>query len=112
MKDKEIYNTKQKGVFKFVAYPEGNIFVGVCLTLNIIEEGKNPQKLLESLKNAAFDHLEVVRKENLSDDLLNRHAPKKYWDQYYTVYFLNNVKKILLKGSLSQIPVKQDLIYV
>ena len=103
MNNVEVWNTKEKGVFKFVIYPEGRRFIGVCLTLNIIEESKNPHQLLENLKEAAFGHLEVVRKENLDDALLNRHAPKEYWEKYYSVSknrtdkLLKEVGKILKK---------------
>ena len=30
-------NTKDKGLYEFFVYPEGGKFVGVCLTLDIIE---------------------------------------------------------------------------
>jgi predicted RNase H-like HicB family nuclease len=76
-------NTKEKGLVEFLVYPEGDTFVGVCLTFDIIEEGKNPALLMESIKEAAQLHLEVVLKENMSDDLLNRYAPEEYWDKYF-----------------------------
>jgi len=77
-----IRNTKEKGIIRFVIFPQKKLFVGVCLDFNIIEEGEDPKKVIESLEEAAIGHIEVVIKENLSDELLNRHAPKKYWDKY------------------------------
>jgi len=106
----KVRNTKERGVFEFIVYPQGKRFIGVCLTLNIIEEGKDPRELLKSLEEAAFGHLEVVRKENLSDKLLNRPAPKKYWDKYFTARLLTEVRKILQKPRIS-FPIKQELVY-
>lgn len=77
-----MWNTKEKGLIHFVIFPQKRQFIGVCLDFNIIEEGENPQKLIESLEETASGHIEVVIGENLSDELLNRRAPKKYWDKY------------------------------
>ena len=68
---------------EFLVYKEDKSYVGVCLTFDIVEEGDNPTELMSSIIEAAQGHLEVVRKLNLPDDLLNRHAPKGYWDRYY-----------------------------
>ena len=78
-------NTKDKGTMEFLVYKEGKTFVGVCLTFDIVEEGSNPEKLMESIQEAAQGHLKAVRANNMSDDLLNRYAPKEYWDIYYKV---------------------------
>ncbi len=85
MKIQRPKNTKEKGTIEFLVYKEGKTFVGVCLTFDIVEEGNNPEKLMESIQEAAQGHLEVVRGENMPDDLLNRYAPKEYWDIYYKV---------------------------
>ena len=78
-------NTKEKGTIEFLVYKEGKTFVGVCLTFDIVEEGNDPEKLMESIQKAAQGHLEAVQKKNMPDDLLNRYAPKEYWDIYYKV---------------------------
>ena len=72
-------NTKEKGTFYFLVTKEGNDFIGVCLNLNIIEYGKNPSALMQSIGEAASSILESVRKKNLSDKNLNVFAPQKYW---------------------------------
>lgn len=74
-------NTKEKGLFRFVVFQEKNDYVGVCLDLDIVEYGNNPEKLMESIKEAAFSYLGAVRSENLPDKYLNRFAPKKYWNK-------------------------------
>lgn len=80
---RRIINTKKKGIMEFLYYKEGNKFVGVCLTFNIIEEGDDFIVLKQSLEEASKLHLKVVCKKNLSDDLLNRSAPEKYWKMYF-----------------------------
>jgi len=71
---------------EFLAYQEkGENAVGVCLTFNIIEEGENLEKVMNGVVEAANLHLRAVQKEDLSDDLLNRYAPEKYWDKYLAV---------------------------
>jgi len=77
------YNTKESGVIEYLVYKEGNSYVGVCLTFDIIEEGDDPNKLMLSIQEAAELHLKVVRDKNMSDELLNRHTEEKYW----TIYF-------------------------
>jgi len=78
-----VKNTKRAGVLEFLVYRHKSGYIGVCLTLNIVEEGKNAQKLMESLKEAARGHVMLVIKRKLNDDLLNRPAPDKYWEIYW-----------------------------
>ena len=81
MKQK-LQNTKEKGLFRFVIFREkDNDYCAVCLDLNIIEYGKDPEKLRKSILEAAFSYLEAVRKEKLSDVFLNKLAPKKFWEK-------------------------------
>ena len=74
-------NTKTQGLYEFFVYPEQGKFVGVCLTLDIVEEGESLQTVFNSLIKAAHGHIEMVTKDNLSDNLLNRPAPKLYWEK-------------------------------
>ena len=76
-------NTKEKGTIECLVYKEGNAFVGVCLTFDIVEEGDNPTELMRSIKEAAELHLETVIRNNLTDELLNRYAPEEYWKKYF-----------------------------
>ncbi len=76
-------NTKKRGIYELFVYPEKKgHYVGVCLTLNIVEEGPDPEDLIDSLAEAARGHVLAVIKEGLNDDLLNRPAPQEYWDKY------------------------------
>lgn len=85
MKIKRFWNTKKRGVMEFLIYKEGNKYVGVCLTFDIIEEGKDVRKLKKSLIELADLHLKAVVKKGLPDELLNRYAPDEYWDKYFKI---------------------------
>ncbi len=76
-------NTKEAGTVEFLVYKEGPSYVGVCLTFDIVEENSNPIALMRSIKEAAGLHIETVRKNKLSDTLLNRYAPTEYWEKYF-----------------------------
>lgn len=78
---KAIYNTKKKGAFHFIVYKEGQDYIAVCLNLNLIEYGKSAEEVKTSIEEAAFTHLETVRKEKLPDEYLNIPAPVKYWEK-------------------------------
>ncbi|MBI2475900.1 MAG: hypothetical protein HYV67_01510 [Candidatus Taylorbacteria bacterium] len=77
------HNTKQRGLIEYLVYKEGNLYVGVCLTFDIVEEGNDPDKLMLSIQEAAKLHLKVVRDRKMSDELLNRHTEEKYWKIYF-----------------------------
>jgi len=81
---KYTYNTKEKGVFYFLILKDkdNDDFIAVCLNLDIVEYGKNPETLKESITEAAFSYLEAVRAKNLSDDNLNKFAPDKYLNSF------------------------------
>ena len=73
-------NTKNKGSLEFYVYKEkSGDYCAICLTLNLIEWGKDPKKLMNSINEAAISHIVGVIKKGLSDELLNRPAPDKYW---------------------------------
>ena len=78
-------NTKNKGIMEFLVYKEGDGYVAVCLTFDIVEEGSDPVALMASIKEAAELHLETVINQNLSEKLLNRYAPEEYWQKYFDV---------------------------
>lgn len=92
-------NTKKGGVVEFFVYPEKDKYVGVCLTFDIVEEGKDPSELMESLKEAAILHIKVVTKKDLSDELLNRYAPAEYWSKYFD--YLEMLSKHELKKKIA-----------
>ena len=76
-------NTKKQGKFIIFVYQEKpNRYIGVCLEFDLIEEGKNPQQVMSQIKEASIGYLKTVINNKLSDDLLNKKAPEKYWKKY------------------------------
>lgn len=85
---------------EFFYYKKGDKYIGVCLTFDIVEEGENLIELKKSLEEGAILHLRVVCKKNLSDDLLNRHAPIKYWERYFNR--LDAIKEKMVEDKVKQ----------
>jgi len=83
MKIKRPLNTKEEGMVEILVYKEKDVFVGVCLTFDILEEGIDTLSVLKSIKEATQLHLDTVIKNRMSDDLLNRYAPDEYWKKYF-----------------------------
>lgn len=102
-------NTKNKGLIEFFIYKEKDIFVGVCLTFDIIEEGKDPKKLMDSLHEAALLHIKTVINKNLSEDLLNRYAPTIYWKKYFD--HLDELGKAKLQKQKLENTIQQSCVY-
>lgn len=73
------------GEVQFFIYRDKNDeqYTAVCLTFDIIEKGNNLEILKKSIEEAAKLHIETVVENNLSDKLLNRSAPKRYWKKLY-----------------------------
>lgn len=78
----QTWNTKERGTLLFLVYGKEKHYIGVCLTLDIVEEGDDPQKLMDSIVESAMGHVRLVQEKNLDDALLNRPAPQEYWDIY------------------------------
>ena len=97
---KTIYKGKKKGAFCFIVYKEGQDYIAVCLNLNLIEYGKSAEKVKASIEEAAFAHLETVRKEKLPDQYLNIPAPEKYWNKLNEAQ-LTQPKNVMRKKEIS-----------
>ena len=97
-------NTKKKGRFIIFIYPKTpKYFIGVNLTFDLVVEGSNLGKVLEGIKKASLDYIEVICKEKLDDDLLNRRAPEKYWSR-----FKKHLRKVLKESGRKDRIVKWD----
>ena len=68
--------------FRNIAYREKDgSFTGVNLDLDIVEEGHvSLQEAILSINDATTSHLEVAGKVGFPKELINRPAPKEYWD--------------------------------
>jgi len=86
-------NTINKGQITLLIFKrlKDKIFTGVCLDFGIVLEGKNVEDLKHQLMEASIGYLETVRKDKLSEELLNNQAEKKYFDLYKK--FLKEEKK-------------------
>ena len=87
-------NTKDKGIVEFVMFEEHGRYVAACLTFDIVLEGDDATTLKEQIIAAARLHLDTVEKLNLPETLLNRPAPKEYWDKRGQLLDLDNRKAL------------------
>jgi hypothetical protein len=77
-----VKNTKEKGRFQIFSYfdKKEKTYVAVCLEFNIVLTGNNPAALANEVMFMSLTHIESVKDLDFPVDLLNRPAPKKYWD--------------------------------
>lgn len=71
----------QKFSFRCIAYQEKEgSFTGVCLDLDIVEEGHvTLQEAMLSINDAIISHMDVAAKDGFPKELILRPAPKEYW---------------------------------
>jgi len=69
--------------FRCIAYQEKDgSFTGVCLDLDIVEEGHvSLQEAILSINDAIDSHVQAAAKSGFPKELMNRPAPKEYWDK-------------------------------
>jgi len=79
---KKTKNTKQYGLARVFIFPSAGKFTAVCLDLDLVEEADTKSEALAQIKEAVSGYLANAAKNNLDNDVLNRPAPKKYWDLY------------------------------
>lgn len=90
---KTIWNTKQKGELTFLMFREDSDYVAVCLNFDLVEYGKDPKKLWESIQEAALSYLEATKKRGASDEYLNVGTDKKYLDMLKDVEYVAELNK-------------------
>lgn len=76
-------NSKQLGLATVFIYPSKDRYIGVCLELDLVDEDKNRELLVERMKQRVDSYVCYIHKKNHEDGLLNRPAPKKYWTKFY-----------------------------
>lgn len=81
--------------------PNEKVFTGVALEFDLVIKGKTPEKVEECLMDTIENYLRNVVDNELSEELLNQPADKKYWEKYkealkveekYTEIVLQNKK--------------------
>ena len=85
LKKMRVWNTKKEGRLEFLIYLENGRYIGVCLTLDIVEESDDPRKLQKSIQEAAIGHVLLVIHKKLDNELLNRPAPEEYWEKDFEI---------------------------
>jgi len=75
--DKKTYS------FRSIAYQEEDqTFTGVCLDLDIVEEGHATLEEAQlSINDAIESHFRAAEKLGFPKELINRPAPSEYWDK-------------------------------
>ncbi len=76
-------NSKQLGSATVFIYPSKDRYIGVCLELDLVDEGKDRDELVERMKKRVDSYISYIHKKDHDDALLNRPAPKKYWNKFY-----------------------------
>jgi len=69
--------------FRCIAYQEKDgSFTGVCLDLDIVEEGHvTLQEAILSINDAIASHMRATAKLGFPKELVSRPAPKEYWNK-------------------------------
>lgn len=67
--------------FRCIAYQEDDgSFTGVCLDLDLVEEGHTTlQEAILSINDAIVSHIQTSAKLGFPKELILRPAPKEYW---------------------------------
>ena len=110
-------NTKQSGVARVIIFPVKGKYKAVCLDFDIIKEAKTRQEVEAQIKESIEGYIINIFKNNLDTKLLNRNAPKKYWDMYYkyekfvlaSSQIKNNIPLNLKESSFFAIPISELL---
>ena len=106
-------NTKKQGFLRFIIYkrPKDKLYTGVCLDLDIVEQSENMERLKKSLVEAAFGYVEAVCEKDLSEQLLNHPAPKKYWKILVELEaYLHSIHQV--ESAKEQIPAIDSQVFV
>ncbi len=75
-------NTYKSGSVTFLLIPEKNKYLGVCLEFDLVVQADTLKEAKEQIEDyAELWHINAV-KHKLPEELLNKPAPKKYWDIY------------------------------
>ncbi len=73
-------NTYTSGTVTFLILQERDKFIGICMEFDLEVEGKTAKEAKEKLDDLTHAWLENVVENKLSEELLNKSAPKPYWD--------------------------------
>lgn len=78
-------NTYNSGTVSYLFLKEKGKFVAVCLEFDLETEGKTFKETQEKIEDLTQGWWANVVENKLSEELLNKSAPKKYWKLYETI---------------------------
>lgn len=73
-------NTLNSGSVRYIIFKEDNVWYGVALEFNIVEEGDNPEEVMALLFQAIRGYVETARKLKMRPNPLNQIPDKEYQD--------------------------------
>lgn len=79
---KVFHNTKSEGVATVFLYRKDSKFIGVCLELDIVDDGSDFDELRQRMRQNVESYIRYVCSKDADESLLNRPAPKEYWDMF------------------------------
>ncbi len=83
MKNELIFNnTYKSGRARVFIYEDKGKYIAVCLEFGLIIGAKTLEKARECINDVTESYLSNILENKLSEKLLNKPAPKKYWKIY------------------------------
>jgi predicted RNase H-like HicB family nuclease len=79
---------------RMVVYPEGGWWIAHCLELDIVAEGKTPEKAMRDLQDLCRFQIDVAMKEGDLDSVF-RPAPGATW----RMFFMGTTKRMPRKAA-------------
>ncbi len=111
MKNKLLFsNTYKSGAITYLIFKEKEKFIGVCLEFDLEVDANTLEEAKERITDYSHTWLENVANNKLSEELLNRPAPKKYWDIYKQAV-KNAQQRLEAQNKASAITVSNPLLF-
>ena len=91
-------NTLKNGSVRYIIFKEDDTWYGVALEFNIVEEGKDPQKVMYSLFEAIQGYVETAQKLKMRPMPLNQTPDPEYQKLWEKLEEQNREKDLLPKN--------------
>jgi len=75
-------NTLNKGSVRYIIFKEDDVWYGVALEFNIVEEGDNPVEVMASLFQAMEGYVETAQRLKMRPMPLNQKPDKEYEEMW------------------------------
>ena len=106
-------NTYESGRVTFIIFKDKKIdkFIGVCLEFDLEVEAETTSEAQNMVQDYAQLWLENVRKNKLSEELLNKSAPEEYWNLEKELEEQRKLKEKTIRGYASSVRVPSFSIF-